>query len=649
MQKHIKLSLHPFSTAIAYVAPLVAIAISATLQQPAVAQYPSTQFQSISTSAQGNFATSSPSLPDPQPNDFQSSHRSMSPDSWGSTAPPVQNNFVPQQSNFATQQNSNTLQGASAQIWESEPIASQPANNAPNPSNAANLKSVYQSNKQNQNSQSGTSNQTEFRSASFQNTRNDLANTSNSIEGKFNNASFRSPAPSNSGPLTRPASQYTQPAIEQSNVQLLNAPNIPQNQTWIPNGPGPVQQLPPSVASHSTNARYPLGAGPTNYQGDTGYVDGGSGWGFPEQSGFQSNPVVEAPYQLPPGEPYTTSAMPAFNPQQIEPNQSPLGQSAVGKRKPWPTQRGSSITDTGEKFDFEEKKKEYPPFSEILATGRYFGSVEFMYLQPFFQGNTAIATEAPGFGESIPFQFDREIQPRFRLGFESKYGPGIELNYMSVNAASEFSEFTSNGAVTGQTSVWMLGRNQWSRIAADAAGETITAQHNIDLDSISVSFFKELKFPISRLNGNFGFQYVSIFQELNANVNDAGGAIVDSIQGISDMRAFGPRAIFEYYRPIGHTPLEFITTFGGSVMFGERDQFINNTATGQLNRVAADEFISLAEYSAGVQYKKTIGENRAWFGRVAFVNQVWIGGGTAVLPQDDFGLRGFTFTIGYNR
>ena len=195
----------------------------------------------------------------------------------------------------------------------------------------------------------------------------------------------------------------------------------------------------------------------------------------------------------------------------------------------------------------------------------------------------------------------------------------------------------------------MIGRNVWSRILADDAGETLAAQHSIDIDSATVSFFKELKFPISRVNGNFGFQYVSIAQQLNANVTSAGGGTVETLQSVTDMRAFGPRAIIEYYRPIGHTPLELVTTFGGSVLFGQRDQFVTNSQTGLQNRLGADEFLTIMDFLVAVQYTKTVGENRAWYGRFGFMNQTWIGGGSATFPQGDFGLRGLTFGIGYNR
>lgn len=343
---------------------------------------------------------------------------------------------------------------------------------------------------------------------------------------------------------------------------------------------------------------------------------------------------------------YLPNQPPAFASVESLPNYDPR----VGHRRAQPIRRANIYPlDDGEKFDFQKKKREFPPFNEIIATGRFFYMAEVLWAEPQFQGNTAIATQAPNFGESISNDFDSDFHPRVRLGFESQYGPGLELTYFNINSNSELASFTSDGVVTGQTSVGVTGRNVPSLITADAAGEILTSQHSIDIDSFTVSFFKELNFPISRVNGNFGFQYVSIAQQLNANVVSPGGATIETLQSTTDMRAYGPRAIIEYYRPIGHTPLELVTTFGGAVLFGQRDQRVTNSETGLENRLGADEFLTILDFLVAVQYKKTIGENRSVYGRFGFLNQTWLGGGSAVFPEGDFGLRGLTFGIGYNR
>ena len=343
---------------------------------------------------------------------------------------------------------------------------------------------------------------------------------------------------------------------------------------------------------------------------------------------------------------YLPNQPPIFTPTHSLPTYDPN----VGHRRPNPINRVNTYPiDDGEKFSFETKKREFPPFNEIIAQGRFFYNAELLWAEPNFQGNTAFTSNSANLSESVAFDFDSDFQPRFRFGFESQYGPGIEFTYFNLNSNSELASFTSDGLTTGQTSAFTIGQNIPSSIFADAAGDVLTSQHSIDIDSGTVSFFKELKFPVSRVNGNLGFQYVSIEQQLNSNVVSAGGATVETLNSTTDMRAWGPRAIIEYYRPVGHTPLEFVTSFGGSVLFGQRDQLITNSETGFESRLGADEFLTIIDFFVALQYSKTIGENRSVHGRFGFINQTWIGGGTATFPQGDFGLRGLTFGIGYNR
>lgn len=339
--------------------------------------------------------------------------------------------------------------------------------------------------------------------------------------------------------------------------------------------------------------------------------------------------------------PAATASGPMFG---VMPNYRPdLGHRSINA-----TTRNSGVWDNGEKFDFEDKKKEYPPLSEIMATGRYFGSASTLYLQPAFQTNTAITTLSPTFGQSFAFDFDYEAAPQFRFGFESKYGPGFEINYWQYDEASTPISFVSNGTVSGETSTWMLGPSRWSRLVAANAGDVLDASHTLDIEAINLMLFKEIKFPISRLNGSFGLQYVSIAQTLDATVTN-GGSIVGQLTSNTDMRAYGPRFMFEYYRPLGHTKLELITRFGGSVMFGERDQFVQNTTSNDFSRVGADEFLTTSEFYVGGQYKKMTAENRGYFVRAGYQYQSWLGGGTAVDAHEDFGLRGFVFGVGFNR
>lgn len=345
----------------------------------------------------------------------------------------------------------------------------------------------------------------------------------------------------------------------------------------------------------------------------------------------------------------TTSESPFFEPPQ--PKSSAIGvpgiPTDVGHRYPFPIHRGFNDNDYGQAFDFEQKRTEYPSLSEIFATGRYFGSASLKFLRPAFQGNTSVFTEIAGVAEN--FSFGYITAPQFQIGFESRFGPGIELTYFNLRDTSRPSTFTSDGIERGTTGVWMPGANRFSQVAAANLQETLTARHRIALDSFGACFFKDFTFQRIRIDGRFGFQSVRISHELNAQVTDAGGLEVGNLRGRSDIRAFGPQFGLDYFRPIGHTKLEFLVGIGGAILFGKQHLSIENTNDINLIGRGNRELIATMNFFGGIQYRQMMTENRYLFARVGVFNQVWLNGGNAGTPQDDFGLRGFQLTVGYNR
>ena len=355
---------------------------------------------------------------------------------------------------------------------------------------------------------------------------------------------------------------------------------------------------------------------------------------YPPQPFSPSQTVVNAP-----------SAFPAQPPNaQFRPD--------LGQRAPFPTVRNAGTYDSGHtEYDFENKKREFPPFSEILATGRWFGSVEAQFVKPRFNGNSGITTldqsSGNNFVNSQVFDFDFEFMPSLRFGFESKYGPGFEFDYRNLDATSDTQSFTSGAATSAEVRSALPNVFLTSAIATNAPGQTLSGNHELNFESFGFSVFKEVQLPVTRINGMFGFQAVDIDHLVNASVTDGAGAVLQTLNSRSDMRAFGPRLNIEYYRPVGHTRFEFLTRFGGSLLFGKRDQRIFGQDTFQ--RVGTDEIVTTLGLLTALQIKQRIGENRAVFGRIGYMNESFNSGGSGFLAQDDFGLRGFTFTLGINR
>ena len=355
-------------------------------------------------------------------------------------------------------------------------------------------------------------------------------------------------------------------------------------------------------------------------------------------------------------DPAVLSTFPAVNqaeqdspPQSVQPKfHRPQSLEERGFREYGPTNRGLPINN-GESFDFENKKQQYPPMSEIIKTGRFFGMAETWLMRPSFNNNAVLTTQSAAFAESFQADHAYRTAPRFRAGFESKYGPGAELQYFQFDHNSRPIEFVSNGVVAGTSSVDVIGLSQPVSISASAPGQRLSVDQAIEVHSFQFTVFKEMKLPISRVNGMLGFRNVSIAQELRANLLDGGGNPLDFLTNSTKFGGFGPHFGLEYYRPVGHTKLEMFGSASGSLVLGNRSQFVNESNAFITRRNNADEMVSILEIMTGVQYKYEYAENRSYYARVAYTNQIWLNAGTPNSPLDDLGFRGIGFAVGFNR
>lgn len=335
-------------------------------------------------------------------------------------------------------------------------------------------------------------------------------------------------------------------------------------------------------------------------------------------------------------------------PQPTVPFSSEPSMYEKGFRSLEPTYRPESW-DSGLALPFEQKKSDYPPLSEILATGRYFAMAEWQFLRPQITALGGITVDSGAVRRTRTLDYEQESAPRFRAGFESRFGPGVEFEYFQFDHDSRpLTAFSSaSDRVFTQVELPTIGVN--SQLQSTAANQQLNTRHDLELHSLGMSFFKEFKLPKARMNGTFGWRYVSIAQTQLSRLQNSIGTEIGRLAHSTDFRGLGPRFGFEYYRPIGHTKLEFIGTFNTSLLFGNRDQIVFNTQQGYDERLGANEFIANFDIFGGAQYVRPIGENRAAYARLGVITQTWLGGGNGSQADGDFGLRGLSFAVGWNR
>ena len=326
----------------------------------------------------------------------------------------------------------------------------------------------------------------------------------------------------------------------------------------------------------------------------------------------------------------------------------PLG--PVVTANPW--ERDPPAIDPGPEWEAGnpayQQKKEGPSLGEILNKGKWFAAAEVTALEPFFQGNNAISVSNGTSTTVGNYDFGVELSPRVHFGFESAEGPGFRLTYWNFDHDSEVEAFTSDGLFQGTSQVALLGPNPFSTLATTSAGEQLATQYQLEAQVIDWLLFKEIKFPISRLNGLMGFSYASIVHKTNSVLSDAGGTL-GTLNARHAFEGMGPTAGFAYRRPIGHTKLQFLGGMKASLFLGKRDQQVANSLASDFERIGADELISNLHSHFGVSYVRRVTRNKSYTAKIKFEALHWLGGGTAVDPVADFGLYGFTFGVGMNR
>lgn len=556
--------------------------------------YPATTFPQFSESNRNDWPVSAP-VPDAMPNDEAARHRSMSPDSWG-TVPTISQQFVPESPQPSSNRNDDEI---------GLPTPSVPDLKATSPRSRPQLwKATYGTPGTREPSDStGTaakpSNQSQYQWSSdvspdgLRNRGQDSSRPRYPLESSQDIGPAKSTAPMNRNPTS-----------------------FDEIDDWYET---------PTRSIYSTGDPSELSANPIPARSGVGISS--PSVGFVQTNQGPANPI--------PGQPPFVQNQSNFRPE-------------LGQRSPEQTVRYFGANESTLYHGFEDKSTPPPRIRETLSTGRYFVSATAMYLKPAFNTNTAITNLGPGIGEATPFDFDYESAPAIRFGFESKKGQGIELNYWRYDESSNVARFTQTGTNSAIISSQILGSGRWTNLSAANPGESLSAVHSMNVDSIGATLFKQYRMSDSRLVGRFGLRWIDVKQTLGASLSN-GAATLGQLNSRSDLRGFGPSCGLEYHHRIGKTRLELVTTAGGALLFGQRDQFIQNTLEGSFDRIGADEFLSTADLLAGLAYRKQVGENQSYFAQLGITYQTWIGGGTGTTPEGDFGLHGFSFSLGYNR
>ncbi len=288
--------------------------------------------------------------------------------------------------------------------------------------------------------------------------------------------------------------------------------------------------------------------------------------------------------------------------------------------------------------------------SAAMRNGSWFGGLDILFVEPIFQSNNAFVTTDSATGISSAAHADYNFDPAWKgfFGFESSGGPGLELSWLNYNQFSDTAMFQATGTENGVARIDYGAPGNAIALSTVAAGDRLESRQQIKLNSVDILVFKDQQNPISRVRGSVGIRYVSLKHLLFADLTSSTGATT-AVRNVNDWEGLGPKLGVDYFRPIGHTKLEFQSGLFVSLLFGRRDQVVTEVGSLQFSQIGKIEPMGILEMYLGVQRNFHLSRCRTAFVRTALESQYWIGGESAIESGTDFGFYGLSVGFGIAR
>jgi hypothetical protein len=272
---------------------------------------------------------------------------------------------------------------------------------------------------------------------------------------------------------------------------------------------------------------------------------------------------------------------------------------------------------------------------------------EAVWIQPFFEDESAFVIDRSHLDEIVPFDYDLEASPRFWLGYMTPSGVGARLRYWNFDNA-----FTTSAAATEQVEAFAFsGEAVLTRRLDGDPGDAIFARHGVDLQTLDAEVLQQLRLWDVLILGGAGLRYVQMEQDYLIRFTDPQGPQVEMLH-THGFDGVGPVGSLEMWRPLGSWGFSLYGATRASVLFGEVDQQIRESTGGQVffeRRDDVDEAIAIGEASLGLQWMTPWIYSTNFFLRGGWEGQYWHGAGNANSTDGSMGLQGASLSVGLIR
>ena len=280
----------------------------------------------------------------------------------------------------------------------------------------------------------------------------------------------------------------------------------------------------------------------------------------------------------------------------------------------------------------------------------FYAGAEIIWMQANFQENVAIVQDPVNTNIIYPFDYDREIAPRLWFGYTGASGAGFRARYWEFDHDTDIVSLT--GAAGDLLFAEVFAANtSLMRNAFAGPGETLTAQHSLELRTIDVEATSQHYIDNATLLLSFGARYARMDQFFRAEAL-AGGVQDELVEHKHSFEGWGPTLGMELTRPFGSRGLAFYANARGSVLFGDVSQDIFEVkmagAMVGSDHYDGEESLSIGELGFGLQWQTSCGQSLV-FVRGGYEGQIWLDAGGPLRTRGDMTLDGIVVAAGFQR
>jgi hypothetical protein len=250
------------------------------------------------------------------------------------------------------------------------------------------------------------------------------------------------------------------------------------------------------------------------------------------------------------------------------------------------------------------------------------------------------------------FNYDYTVSPRAWLEYRTADDVGIRATYFQFDQAADTA--TGSPPANGFGAVFhpVFGL---VNIGSPIPGDVYTTQSGLEVYSIDLEVTKWVDFSTWQLMGSVGLRYASVEQSYEAQLRDALGTLVGSLDNQRRLDGFGPTLGVEFRRPLT-AGLSLFGTARGSLLFGEQSTtFVGGedldliTPLFTFANSEEDDLLPVGELQLGVDWWSAQYSWGQFFVHGALEAQLWSGAGSAVSEEGSLGFFGANVGLGFAR